>query len=97
MNQKFSKLFNNNAMARIIDVLIEKKDDKVITIPEIVDETNLSRRSVGDGLTLLKELNMVDMDVKHLTKLYKVNKRAKLTKSLISLHSIIDIDEQQRE
>lgn len=94
MNHRFSKLFNNNAMARILDVLIEKKDVKVITIPEIVEETNLSRRSVGDGLSLLKDMDLVDMDIKHLTKLYKVNKKAKLTKSLINLYNMINIEQE---
>ena len=96
MKPKFSKLFNNNAMARIIDALIEKQNDKVITIPELVGETDLSRRSVGDGLSILKDADVVELEVRHLTKYYKVNKRSKLTKYLINVYGMINIEENER-
>jgi predicted transcriptional regulator len=80
-------LFNNNAMARLIDCFIAHKGEWVYT-KDIMEETRLSSTAITQNTTLLIDLGMIEMESIHKQKAYRIRKNSVEMEGLIKLYNL---------
>lgn len=85
-------LYNNNAMARIQDVLIvnyKQNNNELMPLEDILRSTGLSRTATTDCMKRLLSKHMIIEGYDKWSKSYRLNQKNVATKYLVKLYDIV--------